>query len=246
MVEAVETEEEEPKRKPPESGADFNLVEDVIYSRRSVRYYKNKQVPEYLVRRVLETGRFAPSAGNVQTWKFVVVRDQDMIAQMTEDVVKVCKRIKKFADYIERGKGRKEWRAKALMRFLPGMFHPIPFGAMKLIAEDKLGVWHGAPTVVLMLGDKRSPGNPAIDIGIAGQNMVLTAHSYGLGTCWVSFCTPLATMKKWRERLGLKYPYKLHTSIALGYPRGNPDGYVSRETQAIDWFGQDGRFRVEY
>ncbi|MFO8058055.1 MAG: nitroreductase family protein [bacterium] len=245
MVEAV-LNEQEPRRRPPESGADFNFLEDVVYGRRSVRYYKDKQVPEYLVRRVLETGRFAPSAGNVQTWKFVVVRDRDMIAEMTDDVVKVCKRVMKIADYIEAGNERKQWRAKALMRFMPSMFHPIPFGAMKLIAEGKLGVWHGAPTVVLLLGDKRSPGDPAIDVGIAGQNMVLTAHSYGLGTCWVSFCTPLAMLRKWKKTLGLHYPYKLYTSIAFGYPRGRPDGYVKRETQAIDWFGEDGKRRVVY
>ncbi len=238
--------EEETKFKPPESGADFNLVEDVIYGRRSVRYYKKKQVPEYMVRRILETARFAPSAGNGQTWKFIVARDKKMIDEMSEAVINVCKRAKKFADYIEPGGEKKEWRAKMLMRRMPNMFHPIPFGAMKFIAEGKLGVWHGAPTVILLLGDKRCPGDPAIDIGIAGQNMVLTAHSYGLGTCWVSFATPLGMNRKWKKVLGIRYPYKLVTSIALGYPRGNPDGYVKRETQAVDWFSEDGTFKVVY
>jgi len=245
MSEAVEPVEESPRRKPPESGAQFNFLEDVIYSRRSVRYYKDKEVPEYLVRRILEAGRFAPSAGNAQTWKFIVVRDKAMIEQMSADIVDVCKKAMKFADYLEKGKEGKEWRARLLMRTMPNFFHPIPFGAMKLIAEGKLGVWHGASTVILMLGDKRSPGDPSIDIGIAGQNMVLTAHSYGLGTCWVSFCKPLANLSKWKKRLGLEYPYKLLTSIAIGYPRGNPDGYVSRETQAIDWY-EDGGMKVVY
>ena len=247
MAEQVEgVEEEQPKRLPPESGADFNLVEDVIYGRRSVRFYKKKQVPEYLVRRILETGRFAPSAGNGQTWKFIVVRDLKMIEEMTEDILGMMRRIKKFADYIEPGAGSKRWRANMLMRIRPNMFHPIPFGAMKFMGEGKLGVWHGAPTVILLLADVRTPGDPSIDIGITGQNMVLAAHSYGLGTCWVSFATPLAMMPKWKKKLGLRYPYKLLTSIALGYPRGVPDGYVNRETQAIDWFDEDGNFKLVY
>jgi nitroreductase len=247
MDEGVETmEEEETKLKPPESGASFNEVEDVIYRRRSVRFYKKKQVPEYLVRRILEAGRFAPSAGNAQAWKFIVVRDQKMIEEMTQDVINVCRRIMKFADYIDSGSKWKEWNAKFLQRFRPNMFHPIPFGAMKLIAEGKLGVWHGASTVILFLTDMRCPGDPVLDIGIAGQNMVLTAHSYGLGTCWVSFCTPLGMLPKWKKRLGIRYPYKLVTSIAVGYPRGNPDGYVNRETQAIDWFAEDGTFNLVY
>jgi nitroreductase len=230
----------------PEPGDRFNDIEETIYRRRSVRFYEKQQVPVYLIRRILEAGRFAPSAGNAQTWKFVVVQDRNMLEEMAEDIIKATKRVNRFASYIEEGSVGREWRAKFLMRRFPNMFHPIPFGAMKLIAEGKLGVWHNAPTVILLLADSRCPGHPAIDVGIAGQNMVLTAHSFGLGTCWVSFCTPLARFSKWREKLGIRYPYKLHTSIAVGYPMGQPDGYVQRETQAIDWFTENGTFEVVY
>ncbi len=246
MAEQNQNTEPDVKYTPPESGADFNMVEDVIYRRRSVRYFKKEQVPEYLVRRVLEAGRFAPSAGNGQTWKFIVVRDQQMLKDMAEEVVTVTKRVKKFADYMEPGHEKKEWRAKMLMRTMPNMFHPIPFGAMNLMAEGKLGVWHDAPTVVLMLADKRTPGSPAIDLGITGQNMVLAAHSFGLATCWVSFAKPLTMIPKWRKKLGIKSPYALLTSLAIGYPKGVPDGYVKRETQAIDWFTEDGTFKMVY
>lgn len=230
----------------PDSGADFNSVEETIYRRRSVRFYKDKQIPEYLVRRILETGRFAPSAGNAQTWKFIVIQDKTMLEEMTRDVASLFEKIVKVADYREPGHEKKRFLAKTIMRYLPNSFHPIPFGAMKLISEGKLGIWHGAPTVILILADTRSPGNPSIDVGVAGQNMVLTAHSFGLGTCWVSFCTPLNMNRKWKKRLGIHYPYKLITSIAIGYPRGTPDGYVARETQAIDWFDEDSSFRIVY
>ena len=41
-------------------------AEEVILKRRSVRMYKKEQVPEFMIRRILEAGRFAPSAGNGQ------------------------------------------------------------------------------------------------------------------------------------------------------------------------------------
>jgi len=247
MAEANPNEEQKAKRiRPPESGAPFNAVEDIIYRRRSVRFYLEKQVPEYLLRRILEAGRFAPSAGNAQTWKFIVVQDRKMIAEMEEQILNVCKRVKKFADYTGAGNKHKEWLAKLLMRLMPNSFHPFPLAAMKVMAEGDLSPWHGAPTVIILLADRRSPGNPSLDVGIAGQNMVLAAHSLGLGTCWVSFVTPLAMYSKWRKRLGIRYPYQLITSIALGYPRGIPDGYVTRETHAIDWFCEDGTFKVVY
>jgi len=247
MVEEIGTGvEKEITIQPPVSGADFNQVEDLIYRRRSVRFYKNKQVPEYLVRRLLETARFAPSSGNAQPWKFIVVQDRKMIEEMTADVVKFCRRLQPFIGYMGGKSKLKEWNAKLFQRLMNNMLHPIPLVALKLIADGKLGLWHGAQTVIIMLTDKRCPGDPVLDVGIAGQNLVLAAHSYGLGTCWVSFCTPLAMMLKWRRRLGIRYPYKLATSVAIGYPRGTPDGYVTRETTAIDWYGQDGTFKVVY
>jgi len=247
MFEANMNAEEKPRvLVPPRPGDPFNKVEETIYRRRSVRFFEKQQVPEHLVRRILEAGRFAPSAGNAQTWKFVVVRDQQMLQEMAEDVINAIKRVIGFADYLEEKKSGKTWRARILMRRFPNTFHPIPFGAMRFMADGKLGVWHNAPTVILLLADSRCPGHPGIDVGISGQNMVLTAHSFGLGTCWVSFCTPLARYAKWRKKLGIRYPYKLHTSIAIGYPRGQPDGYVTRETQAIDWFQENGTFKVVY
>lgn len=228
----------------PKKGAPFNPVEDVIFRRRSVRYYKKKQVPEYLIQRILEAGRFAPSAGNAQPWKFIVVQDREMIDEMTADVVRQCKKFKKMLDYTQPGRERREWFARLMQKRMPNKLHPIPFGAISLIADEKLGAWHGAPTVIVLLVDMRAPGNPPLDIGIAGQNIVLAAHSMGLGTCWMSFITTLEREKKWIKRFGIKYPYKLVTSIAVGYPRGVPDGHVNRETQAIDWFSEDGTFKV--
>jgi nitroreductase len=237
---------QETKLKPPAPGAPWNAVEEVIYRRRSVRFYQKKQVPEHLVRRVLEAGRYAPSAGNAQPWKFIVVQDQEMIREMTEDVVSMCRLLMKGLDYITPGKNWRRRLAKLTQRLRTNEFHPIPFGAMKLIAEGKLGVWHGAPTVIPILVDRRAPGHPMIDVGIAGQNMVLTAHSLGLATCWVSFITPLLYYPKWRKRLGMRYPYQLASSIALGYPKGNPDGYVKRETQAVDWYTENSTMKVVY
>lgn len=48
-------------------------IEEVIKNRRSVRRFKPDPVPGELLKKVLEAARWAPSAGNVQPWKFFVV-----------------------------------------------------------------------------------------------------------------------------------------------------------------------------
>ena len=74
-------------------------VEKVIFERRSVRWYKTDQVPEHLVRRILEAGRFAPSAGNSQPWKFIVIRDRAIINEMERDIQRVCKIFRFLLDW---------------------------------------------------------------------------------------------------------------------------------------------------
>ncbi|MCD4825676.1 MAG: nitroreductase family protein, partial [Phycisphaerae bacterium] len=49
---------------------------EAIEKRYSVRLYEEQDVEEDKLRRVLDAGRNAPSAKNLQNWKFVVVRDE--------------------------------------------------------------------------------------------------------------------------------------------------------------------------
>ena len=219
---------------------EFTETEKVMLRRRSVRAYKKKQVPEFMIRRILESGRFAPSAGNCQPWKFVVLRDAELISDLTENVVKVCKTFKPIIDYRIPGKAWLKPLANLLVRLDPKGMHPTPFGAVSFIADGKLGLYHGAPTVILIFKDVRGISNPDLDCGIAGQNMVLAAHSMGLGTCWVGIAKTIMFYEKWRKIFNARYPWALEQALLVGYPLGDPDGFVHRETHYIDWFDEDG------
>ncbi len=59
-------------------------VVDVILSRRSIRKYRMKSVPHKIVRRILEAGRHAPSASNMQPWHFIIVADQKIKEELSE------------------------------------------------------------------------------------------------------------------------------------------------------------------
>jgi nitroreductase len=230
--------------------AQWNEVERAILERRSVRLYKNEQVPEALVRRILEAGRFAPSGGNCQPWKFIVLRDKAVIDEMERDAVRCSKLLTFFLDWRRPGIiGKISWfYAQAAIRIMPNELHPIPFGAISLVAEGKLKLFHGAPTVILILKDRRGVGNPDLDCGICGQNMVLAAQSLGLSTCWIGLVTLLMksyTVFKWKRRFGISFPWELVEGIALGYPVGDPSGMIERETREVDWF-ENGKKTVIY
>ena len=57
---------------------------EAINKRRSIRSYKDKPVEEKKLREVLEAGRIAPSASNLQDWKFIVIKNKETIKKLAE------------------------------------------------------------------------------------------------------------------------------------------------------------------
>lgn len=50
-------------------------VVEAIKARKSIRAFTNKEVSEEEVRKLVDAARHAPSAGNIQPWEFVIVRE---------------------------------------------------------------------------------------------------------------------------------------------------------------------------
>lgn len=57
---------------------------ETINNRRSVRHYSSIPVEEEKLNLILEAARLAPSAGNQQPWKFIVVREEKMKAEVVK------------------------------------------------------------------------------------------------------------------------------------------------------------------
>lgn len=63
-------------------------VMEAILERRSIRKYKDIPVEQDKMVTILEAGRQAPSAGNVQDWKFIYVTEKDQIKKIAEACMK--------------------------------------------------------------------------------------------------------------------------------------------------------------
>lgn len=65
----------------------FMLVQEAIAQRRSVREFQNKEIPRVDLIKIVDAGRLAPTAKNIQPWEFIVVIEQgrkEEIARITE------------------------------------------------------------------------------------------------------------------------------------------------------------------
>jgi nitroreductase len=208
-------------------------VERVILTRRSIRLYKDKPVPRELIHRILEAGRYAPSAGNCTPWKFVVVTNRDVIRSMERDSMKV---LTKFRDaYL----GTKAWN-RTLVPLLsvvyPNKMDQRPMTAVEKAEHCDDVIYWGAPAVIFLLMDRRGISNPDLDSGMCAQNMVLAAHAMGLGTCYIGLTVAAFDyLPAWRKKLGIEFPWKAVTSIGVGYPKGKIDRAVVRNTLECQW-----------
>ncbi|MBU1172251.1 MAG: nitroreductase family protein [Proteobacteria bacterium] len=218
---------------------DLTEVERLIYSRRSNRLFKKEAPTRDVINRILEAGRFAPSAGNCQPYHFMVITDQAVIRELETRSMTVLRLIKNV--YLSKNGKRKLWKnifVSVSSYLMVNKFDPRPITAMEKADRNKGEIYFNAPVVILILKNKHGISNPDLDAGICVQNMVLAAHSLGLGSCIVSLpMVPLSypIMAGFRKKIGIKYPFEAVTSVALGFPKGKIDGIVARDTPPTTW-----------
>ena len=84
--------------------------------------------------------------------------------------------------------------------------------------------FYGAPVVLVVLADKSCPTH-VYDGSLAMENMLLAAHSLGLGGCWIHRAKEVfdkPKWKKWLSDIGVKGDYEGIGNCIVGYPDGEP------------------------
>ncbi len=71
-------------------------VMEAIQTRRSVRKWLAQPVPDETVEKILDAGRWAPSAGNFQPWAFIVIRNPET----KERIHKVAEEFEEFIPHL--------------------------------------------------------------------------------------------------------------------------------------------------
>jgi len=62
-------------------------VKEAIENRKSIRRFKEKEVPDELIKEVIDAARQAPSGHNLQPWHFVVVKKKENLLKFREQKV---------------------------------------------------------------------------------------------------------------------------------------------------------------
>ena len=145
--------------KAAEPTADCDLLA-LFAKRQSVRRYKPDPVPEEHLRRILDAARRAPTSGNQQPWKFLVVRD----------------RVK-----IDRMKARSIERSETYLKGLSG----ADLEARKQQIGQRMAGYFSAPVYIVVLTDSQSQ-YPAYN----HWDGPLAARALGYGTVFITDAIP--------------------------------------------------------
>lgn len=189
----------------------MNLIE-VIKERKSIRSFIDKQVSIEDVLEILEAARWAPSASNLQPWEFWAVTGK----KRQELVGKLLEALQKSGTTYSPGGGLSEKYAERLNKLISDILPFIEKAGIidpNWIMKGSLS-FYGAPVVIIVLFDKGSHSNK-INVGIAIQNILLSAYDKGLGAC--SLNIPLRFESIIRETLDVPKNLKISNTIALGY-----------------------------
>jgi nitroreductase len=177
---------------------------EIIRTTRSMRRLKPDPMPNELVRKILEAGVCAPSGGNMQRWRFLVIRD----FKVKETVGALYKRA---------------WDEQVGPRYrssepAPGMSRN-QFLRLLDAAEYLAAHIHEAPVWIVPCLEGATPTRTSgSSIYPAVQNMLLAARALGLGATLTTLY--LQFEKEAESALGLPPNVHSYALLPIGYPMG--------------------------
>jgi nitroreductase len=209
-------------------------VSKAILKRRSIRQWKPATVEEEKIEKVLEAGRRAPSWGNTQPWRFIVVQDKAKIEELASTaggqpqvssapaVIVCCGVPEAFSRRMHR-ESLKELIEAGVMDWTDEVLDDVVLGS-DLFAPYRLG-------------DQVMTIRAREQIMIAAAYMTLEAVNQGLGTCWVGAMSP----KDAHQIMNLPDSLFVQALILLGYPDEDPKPRPRKDLdEIVSWEQYEG------
>jgi len=184
---------------------------ELLDARRSIRKYQERPVSVEMTRALIEESTLAPSAGNAQPWKFVIVQGKPMLERISDESKK---------NILARIKANPDDYAKRYERML---------------SNASFNVFYNAPCLVLILGPSCAK-NLYVDCALVASYFMLAAASRGLGTCWVNLGAEIQDPEM-REELGIPYDCTIVAPITLGYPERIPPAPKRKQPEVLKVVG---------
>mgnify|MGYP001625481833 CR=1 FL=1 len=200
---------------------DGDRINFPIEDRRSIRKYKEQDVPKDIIEKILQAGILAPSSKNRQPWRFIVMTGAtkaDMVSVMRCGIEreKQAPLLPDSSKYISGA----EYTAKIMQQAPVTIFIVNPLGAdlqKQLTPEERIYEICNAQSV-----------------GAAIENMALAATGLGLGSLWI--CDTYFAYPELKEWLGIDG--EIFAALIVGYADEEPAARPRKTLEEVtEWRG---------
>jgi nitroreductase/NAD-dependent dihydropyrimidine dehydrogenase PreA subunit len=190
-------------------------AEQLLCGRRSIRVFKEKEVPRNILEKLLEIACCAPSAKNQQPWHWVVVQEPYELRRLAGMVI--------------------DWM-RVIIHKNPEAAEMVGF-TRSVISWDKgeESICRAAPHIIIAHAHK-DWGFGCEDCTLALSLLDLYATSLGLGTCWGGyFYKAINAYKPLFEALNLPGDHLAFGAIMIGYPTFEYYRIPVRKKPRVTW-----------
>ncbi len=183
-------------------------LRDFLRTRRSIRRFKPDVVPDSVLRDILLTSTFAPSAHHRQPWRFVVIKESSTKKHLADSMANAFQQDLREKDNLPQEE------------------------IEKLINRSKSRI-NSAPVVIMLCLDmtdmnqyedkKRQRAEfltATQSVANAGMQLLLAAHAEGLGGVWV--CSPIFAQETAQNALEIPKTWEPQAMFLIGYPADVP------------------------
>ena len=179
-----------------------------LRSRRSIRRFKPDPVPNDCILRVLETAIYAPSAHNLQPWRFAVITSSVVKESLAKAITARFRQ-----DMQVDGTPEEELQARINRTVCRTVDAPV----IVVLCRETTQVKAESSA----LGRQEEVLMATQSVALAGLQLLLAAHAEGLGGIWI--CWPLFAPAETRQALGLSAAWEPQGMFFLGYPYEQPE-----------------------
>lgn len=157
-----------------------------------MRNFSDKEVSDEIIKEIIRAGTYAPTAVNKQPWRFVVIKNKQLIEE-----------------YDDRAK-------KAFLAAYKDAENPDMVRFVQYLSKPTTRIFYGAPVLILVFASPNVINEH--DCALAAENMMLAAHSLGIGSCWIGLAGGLGYDMEFLKEVGVPEGHKLIAPLIFGYP----------------------------
>ena len=202
---------------------DTESLDKLIRSRRSIRRWQQKEVPEHLLTKAVELATWAPNAGNFQNWRFYIITNEGTREAIADKVQSSTDKIAGWPEAQKYGDSVARWRQQVgFLKNAPAMI-AVAVGNYQSLADKILADREKNDPEAAVMRQSRNLAAARIQSAAAAiAYLILVLQQMGLGTVWMT--GPIQAKVEIEKILGVPPDLDFVALIPVGYPAETPQG----------------------